>query len=95
MNASRLTRGRPVAARGGLEAAPSPERSALGPKFAVRAGFIWPALLVILFVSIFPLFASLYISLSRLELARGGFSFHFIGLANFRELVLGGEQRGA
>jgi multiple sugar transport system permease protein len=68
------------------------ERPALGPKPAVRAAFIWPALLVILFVSVFPLFASLYISLSRLELARGGFTFHFIGLANFRELLFGGER---
>jgi multiple sugar transport system permease protein len=64
----------------------------VGPRFAVRTAFIWPALLVILFVSIFPLFASLYISLSRLELARGGFSFHFIGLANYRELLFGGER---
>lgn len=47
---------------------------------------------MILFVSVFPLFASLYISLSSLELTRGGFTFHFTGLANFRELLFGGEQ---
>jgi len=67
-------------------------RAALGASFAVRAAFIWPALLVILFVSIFPLLASLYISLSRLRLRRGGFEFRFIGLDNFRELYTGGEQ---
>jgi multiple sugar transport system permease protein len=64
----------------------------LGSTFAIRAAFIWPALLAILFVSIFPLLASLYISLSRLKLRRGGFEFRFIGLDNFRELYLGGEQ---
>jgi multiple sugar transport system permease protein len=64
----------------------------LGSTFAVRAAFIWPALLAILFVSIFPLVVSLYISLSRLKLRRGGFDFRFIGLDNFRELYLGGEQ---
>jgi multiple sugar transport system permease protein len=64
----------------------------LGSTFAVRAAFIWPALLAILFVSIFPLVVSLYISLSRLKLRRGGFDFRFIGLDNFRELYTGGEQ---
>jgi multiple sugar transport system permease protein len=64
----------------------------LGSTFAVRAAFIWPALLAILFVSIFPLVVSLYISLSRLKLRRGGFEFRFIGLDNFRELYTGGEQ---
>lgn len=92
MDVGRLTRGRPVARRGVLEPRATRAQSVLGPKFAVRAAFIWPALLVILFVSIFPLFASLYISLSRLQLARGGFSFRFIGLDNFRELLFGGER---
>jgi multiple sugar transport system permease protein len=92
MEAGRLTRGRPAATRGDLEARTTQTRAVVGPRFAVRTAFIWPALLVILFVSIFPLFASLYISLSRLELARGGFSFHFIGLANYRELLFGGER---
>jgi multiple sugar transport system permease protein len=67
-------------------------QASLGSTAAVRAAFIWPALLAILFVSIFPLLVSLYISLSRLRLRRGGFEFQFIGLDNFRELYLGGEQ---
>src|SRR5919108_4290478 len=67
-------------------------RASLGSTFAVRAAFIWPALTAILFVSIFPLIVSLYISLSRLRLVRGGFEFRFIGLDNFRELLVGGEQ---
>src|SRR6266508_1120654 len=67
-------------------------RASLWASTGVRAAFIWPALLAILFVSIFPLLVSLYISLSRLKLVRGGFEFRFIGLENFRELYLGGEQ---
>ena len=91
------TRGRLAAAarRGGLaERTKSTvvRRAPLGPAFGVRQAFIWPALLVILFVSVFPLFASLYISLSRLELVRGGFSFKFIGLENFRDLLTGDER---
>jgi len=89
VDAGTLTRDR-------ASASPSEARTrsqaSLGSTFAVRAAFIWPALLAILFVSIFPLLASLYISLSRLKLIRGGFEFRFIGLDNFRELYLGGEQ---
>src|ERR671918_2871053 len=67
-------------------------RASLGAGFAVRAGFIWPALLAILFVSIYPLLVSLYISLSRLKLVRGGFQFRFIGLDNFRALFVGDQR---
>jgi multiple sugar transport system permease protein len=58
----------------------------------VRAAFIWPALLVILFVSVFPLFVSLFLSLSQLDLVRGGFEVDFIGLDNFRELLSGSRE---
>ncbi len=58
----------------------------------VRSAFLWPALLVILFVSVFPLFVSLFLSLSELELVRGGFQIDFIGLDNFRELLTGSRQ---
>src|SRR5918994_2755008 len=92
MDAARLARGRsgPVAVG---DQARSRSQASLGASFAVRAAFIWPALLAILFVSIYPLLVSLYISLSRLKLVRGGFEFRFIGLDNFRELYFGGEQR--
>ena len=94
MDAARVARGRggrgrPVAAG---EVARARSQASLGASFAVRAAFIWPALLAILFVSIYPLLASLYISLSRLKLVRGGFEFRFVGLDNFRELLVGGEQ---
>jgi multiple sugar transport system permease protein len=58
----------------------------------VRSAFLWPALLVILFVSVFPLFVSLFLSLSSLELVRGGFEIDFIGLDNFRELLTGTRE---
>ncbi|HYY79250.1 MAG TPA: sugar ABC transporter permease [Actinomycetes bacterium] len=93
MVVARLSRGR---GRSGSRAATAEQRSrsraSLGASAAVRAAFIWPALLAILFVSIFPLLASLYISLSHLKLARGGFRFRFIGLENYRDLYLGGER---
>ena len=91
MGAARLARGRsrPMAVE---EPARTRSQASLGASFAVRAAFIWPALLAILFVSIYPLLVSLYISLSRLKLVRGGFEFRFVGLDNFRELLIGGEQ---
>ena len=92
MDAARLSRGR-VSSPPIEEQARLRSRASLGAGFAVRAAFIWPALLAILFVSIYPLLVSLYISLSRLKLVRGGFEFRFIGLDNFRELYFGGEQR--
>src|SRR5215212_10963885 len=91
MDAARVAggRGRPVAAG---EAARARSQASLGANFAVRAAFIWPALLAILFVSIYPLLASLYISLSRLKLVRGGFQFRFVGLDNFRDLLTGDDR---
>ena len=58
----------------------------------VQASFIWPALLVVLALSIFPLIISLYLSLSHLELVKGGFDVRFIGFDNYRTLLFGSEQ---
>jgi multiple sugar transport system permease protein len=88
---ARLSRGR-VSGPAVGEQARTRSRASLGASFAVRAAFIWPALLAILFVSIYPLLVSLYISLSRLKLVRGGFEFRFIGLDNFRDLLSGDER---
>ena len=49
----------------------------------VQASFIWPALLVVLVLSIFPLIISLYLSLSHLEFVKGGFR---VPLHRVREL---------
>ncbi len=60
-----------------------------------RAVFLWPALLFVLFLSIFPLVVSLYLSLSRLRLVspkQGGIQIEFLGLNNYRTLFLGSEQ---
>lgn len=59
---------------------------------AVQASFIWPALLVVLLLSIFPLLISLYLSLSHLSFVPGGFDIRFVGLENYRILLFGSEQ---
>jgi multiple sugar transport system permease protein len=56
------------------------------------AVFIMPAVLVVLGMSIFPLLVSLYLSLARFKFVKGGFQLKFIGLANYKKLLLGSEQ---
>jgi multiple sugar transport system permease protein len=51
--------------------------------------FIMPAVVVVLFLSIFPLIVSLYISLVRLQFVKGGFELTFIGLLNYSKLLVG------
>ena len=53
------------------------------------AVFILPAVLVILAFSIFPLLASLYVSLTRLSFSEGGVHLTFVGLGNYAKLVVG------
>ncbi len=55
--------------------------------------FLWPAVLVVLFLSVFPLIVSLYLSLARFRFVKGGFEIKFAGLANYRKLLLGSEKR--
>jgi multiple sugar transport system permease protein len=57
------------------------------------AAFILPAVLVVLFISIFPLILSLFLSLSRLRFQAGGLELQFVGLDNYRNLLLGNEQK--
>jgi multiple sugar transport system permease protein len=54
--------------------------------------FLWPAVLVVLFLALFPLIISLYLSLSRFQIVQGGFSIRFIGLLNYRKLLFGSEH---
>ena len=54
--------------------------------------FIMPAVLIVLAMSIFPLIVSLYLSLSRFKLAKGGFTVDFIGTLNFQKLLFGSQQ---
>jgi multiple sugar transport system permease protein len=59
---------------------------------AARWVLIWPTILLILFLSIFPLVASLALSLSKLNFEQGGISLDFVGFANYSQLLFGGEQ---
>lgn len=54
--------------------------------------FIWPAVLVLLGFSLFPLVVSLWLSFSRLRFVRGGVEINNVGLANYRKLFAGSEQ---
>src|SRR5256712_12262160 len=74
---------RPVAARRRL--------NAVGTRLGRYASgtFILPAVLIILAVSIFPLVASLYVSLTRIKFAQGGIEFTFVGLDNYAKLLVG------
>jgi len=54
--------------------------------------FILPAVLVVLFLAIFPLIISLYLSLSRFKFVKGGFEIKFVGLANYHKLFAGLEK---
>ena len=53
--------------------------------------FILPTVLALLFLSIFPLLASLYVSLAKFDIAPGGFKLTFVGLANYKKLFTGSE----
>ncbi|MEM6530597.1 MAG: sugar ABC transporter permease, partial [Chloroflexota bacterium] len=54
---------------------------------------LWPAVIIVLFLAIFPLFVSLYLSLSRVQLVRGGYEIEFIGLNNYERLLRGSGSR--
>ncbi len=56
---------------------------------AAGSAFILPAVLVVLFLSIFPLIVSLYVSFTRLQFVSGGFELTFIGLTNYSKLLVG------
>ncbi len=59
---------------------------------AARWLFIWPTVLFILFLSLFPLVASLALSLSRLAFHQGGVDLKFIGFTNYQQLLFGLER---
>ncbi len=54
--------------------------------------FLMPTVLVVLFVSIFPLIVSLYLSFSRFRFVKGGFELKFVGFLNYKKLLLGSQQ---
>ncbi len=56
------------------------------------SAFIMPAVLLVLFISILPLIVSLYLSLVQLTFVRGGFALNFVGLENYKNLLVGINQ---
>ncbi len=72
----------------------APERT-IGQRLedAAPSVFIWPSVLIILLLSIFPLFVSLYLAFSRVSLVPGGYDVTFIGWNNFERLFQGSQQR--
>jgi multiple sugar transport system permease protein len=59
---------------------------------AARWLFIWPAVLLILALSLFPLVASLALSVSKLVFNPGRVDLSFIGLSNYQQLLFGLER---
>ena len=59
---------------------------------AARWLFIWPAVLLILALSLFPLVASIALSLSKLVFIPGGLKLDFIGFFNYQQLLFGLQQ---
>ncbi len=53
---------------------------------------VLPAALTILAFALFPLIISAYLSVARFALAPGGFKLTFIGLLNYRKLLVGTQQ---
>lgn len=59
---------------------------------AARWVFIWPSVVIILFLSIFPLVASLTLAFSKLVFANRRIEVDFVGLQNFQILLFGTER---
>lgn len=55
--------------------------------------FLFPTIIIILLLSIFPLLASLYVSFGRFQLVKGGYSVTFIDFRNYAKLLSGSERR--
>jgi multiple sugar transport system permease protein len=51
-----------------------------------------PAVLILLGFAIFPLIVSAGLSLVRFQIAPGGFKLNFVGLTNFKRLLIGAQQ---
>jgi multiple sugar transport system permease protein len=83
--------GRPAPSLAAAKPVAVPRPLGTGDRLA-PAAFIMPAVLIVLAMSIFPLLVSLYLSLSRFRLAKGGFTFQFIGLLNYKKLLVGSQQ---
>ncbi len=59
---------------------------------AARWLFIWPTVLFILTLSLFPLVASVALSLSKLTFRKGGIDLTWVGFSNYQSLLFGLER---
>jgi ABC-type sugar transport system permease subunit len=80
-------------------AAPAAPQRTLRERFGQRLEdaapgvFIWPAVAFVLLLAVFPLFVSLYLSVSTVRLVPGGYDINFVGLSNFERLFFGSQRR--
>lgn len=70
-----------------------PERKFWGTDSSVRLVLLLPTILIVLFLSIFPLIVSLFLSFARVNFARGGLDITFVGFSNYQKLLFGSQQR--
>jgi multiple sugar transport system permease protein len=59
---------------------------------AARWLFIWPTVIVILCLSLFPLIGSVALSVSKLSFHKGGVDLQLIGFSNYQQLLFGLER---
>ncbi len=72
----------------------APPRPGLAERLDRHSGpiMVLPAVIILLAFAIFPLIVSGYLALSRFSLAAGGFTLKYVGLLNFKKLLLGSQQ---
>jgi multiple sugar transport system permease protein len=58
-----------------------------------RMVLLLPTILIVLFLSIFPLIISLFLSFARVNFVRGGVEVVFVGFSNYQKLLFGSQQR--
>jgi multiple sugar transport system permease protein len=54
--------------------------------------FLFPAILLVLAFSIFPLIISAWLAVSRFQISSNGYDITFIGWLNFKKLIFGSQQ---
>jgi multiple sugar transport system permease protein len=58
-----------------------------------RSALLLPTVVIVLFLSIFPLIISLYLSFTRVTFVRGGINILFVGFKNYEKYLFGTNQR--
>src|SRR5215216_1460109 len=68
-------------------------KSTWKPDTSSRMVLLLPTILIVLFLSIFPLIISLFLSFARINFVRGGIEVVFVGVSNYQKLLFGSQQR--